>query len=143
MTPPTSNPLSTQTLDQRRAQHAWGAVQNIKNTLEKKAQKHYQGEAKKMPVRIMTAGLGQALAFIVAKSKGTKSALGQLHIDLSDWVIVKRPMQASKDNLLESVVHGSSDFLQQATNETLAYLSWLNRFLEAELGEVDTPEGDR
>ena len=118
------------TLDQRRARHAWEAVQSIAAT---KSKGDYIGEAKKLPARIMAAGLGPALAFIKAKAAKTKPALEQLHEDLTDWVIKQRPMAApAPKSLLESIVKGDTNFLRRATDETLAYLQWLNRFAESE-----------
>jgi CRISPR-associated protein Cmr5 len=119
------------TLDQRRAKHAWEAVQ-----AEKKAganAKKYGGQAKKLPTRIMTSGLGQALAFLHAKKYAP-----ELLKDIADWVLDKRGNPASsrpkpdEKALVEAIVKGDSDFLRRATDETLAYLQWLDRFAEAE-----------
>jgi CRISPR-associated protein Cmr5 len=116
------------TLDQKRAQHAWQAVQR----LDRADGKEYAGEAKKLPMRIMAAGLGQALAFLAAKAKDKKPSLRQLLDDLTAWVIRERPLSgAHPDSLLGSVIFGNSDFFRRATDETLAYLQWLNRFAEA------------
>ncbi len=126
----TSQSKST-TLDQRRAQHAWEAVEGLEQ-LDEGQRKEYAGEAKKLPVRIMASGLGQALAFILAKAKEKKHGLEKLHEDLTDWVLRQRLLAgASRDSLLESVIHGDAEFLRRATDEVLAYLQWLNRFAEA------------
>ena len=118
------------TLDQRRAKHAWEAIEAISS--DKNAAEEYAREAKKLPMRILTAGLGQALSFIDAKAHKKKKSLGQLHEDLSDWVIRKRPLPtASNRDLLRSIIEGDSVFLRRATDETLAYLQWLTRFAEA------------
>ena len=47
--------------------------------------KKFGGQAKKLPIRIMAAGLGQALAFLKAKDY----APGLL-AELADWVLIKR-----------------------------------------------------
>jgi len=125
-----------QTLDQLRAKHAWTRIKKLMEAFkDSKDQEEYAGEAKKLPMRIMASGLGQALAFILAKAnKGEKPKehLIQLHNDLSDWVIKNRGFKAAVPNsLLESVIQGDTDFLRLATDETLAYLQWLNRFAEA------------
>jgi len=124
------------TLEQRRARHAWEAVTSLRNdqgAYDDKAKK-YAREAKKLPMRIMASGLGQALAFIRSKEdKDDESKLGKLHKDLTDWVLKKRPLKAAKpESLMESILLGDSEFLRRATDETLAYLQWLNRFSEAE-----------
>lgn len=118
------------TLDQRRAAHAWEAVGRFKD--RKDDGKEYAGEAHKLPMRIMAAGLGQALAFILAKAREKKKNLKQLLDDLTDWVIRKRGLTGKKDTLLESIIDGDATFLRRATDEALAYLQWLNRFAEAE-----------
>ena len=128
------------------AGHAWqkvtsqAKVTSGQRSYDEKA-KEYAREAKKLPMRIMAAGLGQVLAFILAKAKDKKPNFKRLHEDLTDWVIKQRPMSAKKpDSLMESIVEGDSDFLRRATDEALAYLSWLNRFAEAEgLGEGEEP----
>jgi CRISPR-associated protein Cmr5 len=121
------------TPDQERANDAWNRIKSVKEQLSKDEQRDYAGEARKLPVRIMASGLGQALAFIRAKAASKKESLGRLHDDLSDWVLNTRlPAAKNPDGLLGAVIHGDSDFLRRATDETLAYLAWLNRFAEAE-----------
>lgn len=130
---------SRPTLEQRRAAHAWKAVTALAIRIEggrriyDGAAVEYEREAHKLPIRIIASGLGQALAFIEAKAKGKK--LDKLLKDLTDWA-KERPLPLKRpDSLLLSVVEGDSDFLRRATEETLAYLQWLNRFLEAEIGK--------
>ncbi|MBM4001268.1 MAG: type III-B CRISPR module-associated protein Cmr5 [Planctomycetes bacterium] len=129
---------SDHTVDQRRAAHAWEAIQRVKSDYDDRDRKEYGGHAKKLPIRIISAGLGQALAFLLAKANSPTSSdhkphVKQVHDELTDWVVKRRPMTASDpDSLLQSVINGDSDFLRQATDEVLAYLQWLNRFAEAE-----------
>ncbi len=122
---------STPTLDQRRANHAWNAVQQAKQKQghhEKQDPKKFGGQVKKLPTRILAAGLGQALAFLKAKDY----APGLL-AEVSDWINTRiPPRQKESNDLLERIVQGNSDFLRRATDEVLAYLLWLNRFAEAE-----------
>jgi CRISPR-associated protein Cmr5 len=129
----------TQTLDQKRAKHAWEAVRNLgkPNGQERKygeEAKTYGREAKKLPTRIMAAGLGQALAFLAAKSASEKKhSLSLLLRDLTKWVIEQRSLGSRRqESLLENILEGDADFLRRATDETLSYLVWLNRFAESE-----------
>jgi CRISPR-associated protein Cmr5 len=121
---------SKPTLDQRRAKHAWQAVTTAKN---EKDFKDFCMHAKRLPVRIMASGLGQALAFLKAKGYAP-----QLLRDIGDWVLDKRERPGSThpkpadDELIKRIIDGNSDFLRRATDETIAYLQWLNRFAEAE-----------
>jgi len=112
------------TLDQQRASHAWKTVSQAKNQMYEK----FVGQAKKLPVRVMASGLGQAMAFLKAKN----DAPG-LVAALSDWVASRLPPRPGEPrDLLDRIIHGNSDFLRRATDEVLAYLQWLNRFAEAE-----------
>jgi CRISPR-associated protein Cmr5 len=129
-----------QTFDQRRAKHAWAAVsafaavhvpkRNGKPAPDEAAKK-FGTQARKLPIRIMASGLGQALAFLVAK--GYCSELLQA---LNHWVLHKTDYDPAglppADALLREVVRQDSDYLRQQTAEALAYLQWLIRFAEAE-----------
>ena len=152
------------TLDQRRARHAWETIEAIRNN---PTRADIVRAAKKLPIRIMTAGLGHALAFVKAKGK-SKDLLDSV----SKWVLKERQgstpvvppvpkaeptgrttLTASskapariatgeEDDLLQSIVNGSSDDLRRHTAETLAWLGWFNRFAEAEYREDTEKEGD-
>lgn len=127
------------TLDQRRARHAWEGVQRAKQRQgahQQQDPKKFGGQAKKLPTRIMAAGLGQALAFLKAKAY----APGLL-LELTEWMKQRiPPKQGEPADLLERIIKGDSDFLRRATDEVLAYLIWLNRFAEAE-GLTEGEEG--
>lgn len=151
---------SQPTPDQLRAKHAWEVVQRIKPT---DGAKPFGGAARKLPVRIMASGLGQALAFLRAKDKTP-----ELLTALSDWVI-HRPKDGSprfavnqdrtpattpeeradagrvwagvQGKLLDAVIAGDADALRMYTAEALVYLQWLIRFCEAEKLTADE-EGD-
>lgn len=126
------------TLDQRRAQHAWEAVARIAE--RRNLQKAYRRETKRLPVRILTAGLGHALAFLNAKSN---DANDELLCDLADWVLEKRGQPNSVRErpkagaLIEKIINRDGIFLQTTTDEVLAYTHWLNRFAEAELEDEE------
>lgn len=125
------------TLDQRRARHAWESVARIKRR-PGDVQKAYRREAKRLPVRTLTAGVGHALAFLKAKAKNN-DANDELLRDVADWIIDKRKKPGSPDErpragaLIEKIVTGDGTFLQVTTDEVLAYMQWLTRFAEAEL----------
>lgn len=127
--------MSGATLDQKRAKHAWEKVTSFRKSDGKYGEdaKEYAREAKKLPMRIIAAGLGPALAFVLAKAKDKKPNIKKIHEHITDWVLRKYPIKAKKpESLLESIIGGDSDFLRRATDESLAYLQWLNRFAEAE-----------
>ncbi len=129
-----------QTLEQRRARHAWDAVQEANSA---NASKEYSREAKRLPVRILTAGLGHAIAFIAfADAKRAKSHC--VADDVSRWVLaVMKCGVAAKDEkqghaarqLIEQIIRNDADWLRRATEEALAYLRWLSRLAESSEGE--------
>ena len=126
------------TLEQRRAGHAWNAVAQVAD-LKGELQKSYRREAKRLPVRIRTAGLGHALAF--ANAKGCPLGKKLLR-DVAEWVLNKRngddsASRPAADALIEAIVNGSGTDLHLYTDETLAYLEWLTRFAEAKLEDDD------
>ncbi len=132
------------TVDQQRAKAAWNAIEDAKK-LKGDQPKAFGGHAKKLPMRIRAAGLGQALAFVRAKAhpKGetaeTKEGMVLLLDVLGSWVLSRVPSpNAGKDDnaLIEAILNGNSLFLRCAAAEAIAFLEWLNRFAEAE-GLVD------
>ncbi len=119
-------------LEQRRARHAWEAV---RASAGKRGQfEDYAREAKRLPVRIMTSGLGASLAFLNAKGKAAPAD------DVARWILDERGLasrhgargQTNTKDLIGEIVLGDSDFLRQVTEEAMRYLEWLTRFAEAE-----------
>ncbi|MGA7496519.1 MAG: type III-B CRISPR module-associated protein Cmr5 [Isosphaeraceae bacterium] len=125
-----------QTLDQRRAAHAWKVIQDVK-VAEPSARKEFKIQTKKLPVRIVTSGLGQSLAFLEAKGYAR-----HLREALDDWVKLPGGNRTARadDRLLMRIVQGSSDDLRFATAECLAYLVWLVRFADAEFRDIKEQE---
>jgi CRISPR-associated protein Cmr5 len=81
----------------------------------------------------MNSGLGQALAFLLAKDE-----CPDLIRAINHWVLFKQdyPRDIASlprpNLLLERVINGTSDELRWMTAEALSYLQWLVRFAEAE-----------
>src|SRR5438552_2399420 len=138
--------------DQRRASHAWEVVSCVveRHCPEDKgkgkrvpdeAAKKFGTQAKKLPTRVLAAGLGQALAFLYAKDDAPI-----LLQAINDWILNKpdhfdiKKAKEKKTLLHKLVSEWSSDDLRRATDEILAYMQWLNRFAEAE-GLTDTEGG--
>lgn len=130
---------SPPTLDQRRAQHAWKAVEKIRGQNDAN---DFADEAKRLPVRVKTAGLGQALAFLNAKSNG-KDYRDRLLKELGEWLLKERrlapwPKEASeRDAVIQAILNGDANLLRRATEEALLYLQWLTRFSQAEFETGD------
>ncbi len=126
------------TLDQLRAKHAWDAVKRAAKQKDN-VQQEYQRDVKRLPIRIQTAGLGQALGFLYAKSKSGTDAKSLLLKDLAKWLLVERGLGNQKGPapsscaILTAIVEGDAGFLRRTTGEALLYLQWLGRFTEVEL----------
>lgn len=131
-----------QTLDQKRASAAYELVERVSKQ-DESAKKKFKTQVKRMPVRIMTSGLGPSLAFLLPKDRAPELLKG-----LGGWISHPRfawakphPADPASDQLLLDILRGSTDFLRLATAETLAYLQWVGRFTEALLKDVKT-EGE-
>ncbi|MGI5939684.1 MAG: type III-B CRISPR module-associated protein Cmr5 [Thermoleophilia bacterium] len=126
----------SQSLDQRRAKHAWDVMQAAKTCED-------WGQVKKLPVRILSCGLVQSLAVLNAKGKSEAllSAIG-------DWILNKRKNPASTaeppspDKFISDIINEDSIYLRWATNESLAYLQWLVRFAKLEAESEGLTSGD-
>lgn len=137
-----------ETLEQRRSRHAWTAVQAVKGSRGKIDAGDYLREAKRLPVRIMTSGLGHAIAFLNAKrNEASNDARNQLTGDIARWLLKERGLGDGESTptgtvLIHEIVSRDASFLRRATDEVLSYLQWLTRFAEAEFSEEDG-SGDR
>jgi CRISPR-associated protein Cmr5 len=124
--------IETKTLDQERAAYAWDCIQAIVklqqsgNEKDQKAAREFGIQLKKLPTRILAAGLGQALAFLHAKGYAPK-----LVENLDNWLARRRAPDGAEASLLVRIIKGDADFQRYATAEVLAYLLWLVRFADA------------
>ena len=127
------------TLEQERAQQAWACVQEVTNKPQE-FKKKYGSLARKVPMLVLTNGLGQTLAFLKAKGKNDPADEHTvLFRHLSSWVLsqVTSSTTASNGDLLQWVLQNDSTAYRRATIESLAFLTWLKRFAEAELPTED------
>jgi CRISPR-associated protein Cmr5 len=106
--------MKEQTLDQKRAEHAFQLVLELK----------------------------RASMIDSKKVVEAKAIAPELRAGLADWIErcgVVGSAPADK-RLLIRVIQGDSDFLRYATAECLAYLQWLVRFTDAEFRDVPDQE---
>ena len=122
--------MSLRSLEQDRAAFAWAAVKAVK---DKNFEKDYKSLVKKVPVLIMTNGLGNTLGYL--KSKGKKHH-EELIGNINRWA-TKR--EFGGDDILEWIIDGGTSSFQvmQASREVLCMLNWLKRFATAELEGAD------
>ena len=129
------------TLDQLRAQAAWNAVAHVRQ-MKEDVREDYLRETKRLCVRIRTAGLGQALAFLYAK-KSDNDAKSQILRHLSTWLMQERNLGKWRSEYTEenavicAILNGDANFLRRTTEEAQHYLLWLTRFAQAELGGAE------
>lgn len=136
-------PPLQQTVEQRRAAHAWNRVTDFAGKHGKLAvRKSFVREAKRLPVRAQASGLGQALLFLKVKRKDEAGVA--VLAAVCDWLCgdagplpVPRPGDNAIAQVEATLRDGSSTLYRRATDEAQAYLQWLTRFAEAEFGEDD------
>jgi CRISPR-associated protein Cmr5 len=119
-----------QTIEQQRAAKAWELVNRVKQKAPKD-QKDYDSWVKKVPVLIFTNGLGQTAAFLKSKKDEEKQLL---YAHLSEWLtsqVAWSPQAQQRADLIDRLIHESSQNYRRATVEALAFLNWLKRFADA------------
>lgn len=106
-------------LDQIRAQNALGAAPHVQK-------KHVT----KLPALIVNNGLLAAAAFCDDKSKELRDAMDRVAEHLADKRIQRLTNKKTAKGLVEELTAPgvSSERLRLATDEALAYLSYLKRF---------------
>jgi CRISPR-associated protein Cmr5 len=122
-------------LEKGRAEFAYRCVEKAIEIFKdnSKKQKEYKSYARKIPTMILSNGLGQTLAFIKAKSeKG--NAYDLIYQQLTEYMksdhTARIKMPQEKNDLVEWVISCNSSTYRYITQEILAFLNWLKRFVE-------------
>lgn len=113
-----------QTLEQKRAQHAWEkAGEGIKQH-----GKDYMNDAKGLPALIMNSGLMQVMAYLQDKG-GRHHTLAQ---HLRDWLALQCKTPRDFDAFMEYLfkLQDARQF-QAITTEAFAWLKWLRQMAAA------------
>ncbi len=116
------------TLEQDRAKVAWEAIEDVRN---KNFEAKYSTLARKGATSVQSNGLGQTLAFWHAKGDTEHKTISG-HV--STWVMGQLQHEHSQGLLGWVMKSASIEEYRQATAEAMAFLVWLKRFAEAELG---------
>lgn len=128
---------SEPTLEQRRAAFALARVR----ANQKVALGNYVSYVSALPATIVMNGLGQALAFLLAKDRGNGHDHRRLYQDLAAWLSHQIPeLRAADDdldNVLRKLVEADQDVYLRAQAESIAYLSWLKQFARAYLDDTE------
>ncbi|MFQ3568279.1 MAG: type III-B CRISPR module-associated protein Cmr5 [Aggregatilineales bacterium] len=113
-----------QTLQQRRASSAYQQVESVG---AKSHKSEYGSLIRGLPAMIQTDGLGQSLAFLLAKGKPHHKEAYQ---HLQEWLSQEEQF-GFNGGLLQWLLEQDTSTYRQVTAEALAYLVWLKRFVEA------------
>lgn len=109
--------LNVQTLSQQRAKDAWEVAKKFQGD------KDFQMHAKRMPMRIRNAGLGQTAAYMKAKGEGIA-----VYQAVEAWL---RTQKLCQTDVLTDFRQNNAKAIRLMTAEALAYLEWLVRFADA------------
>lgn len=124
-------------LEKGRAEFAYECMMEIVNTTDEK-KKEYRSYIRRLPTMILTNGLGQALAFVVAKSENG-NAYELIYKQLTNYMkskyITKIQMPQDEKEFLKWVISCDSQTYRYITQEILAFLNWLKRFAEGMIEE--------
>ncbi len=125
-------------LEQRRAQFAWKCVNDAREATNNFDE--YCSLARSASATIQKSGLGQTIAFLLAKAT-PRSHHEVLAGQISTWLNERMELnlQGNPPNIMDWIVNGElSGFSQEkyrlATAEAIAWLTWLKRFAESEGG---------
>lgn len=112
-----------QTLEQKRAQHAWEKAQEGVHEFDK----DYVNDAKGLPALIMNSGLMQVMAFL--KDKGGRHETLAVH--LRDWLHQQCGTPSEFTDFMQYLMQANPHDFQAITTEAFAWLRWLRQMAPA------------
>jgi CRISPR-associated protein Cmr5 len=137
-------------LAQKRSQFAYGCATQGKSILnsfqindEYYKDDKYKSYVKKIPMMILTNGLGATFAFIYSKQKSydskknkkagekenPKNGYDLIYKQVDEW-LKKDYKQNNDDELIQWIIDQDSQSYRAVTNEVLALFNWLKRFAD-------------
>ena len=125
--PSADKPAPPVTLEQQRAQFAWGCAQSGVGAAGEK----YRNLAKAAPAMIMNNGLMQTLAFLNSKNERHHQALAR---HLRRWLSVRTggpDHDVGFEPAMKAMLGFGPDQYRQATDEALLILRWIRQFAAA------------
>lgn len=132
-----NNQTTLRGIEQGRASFAYTKVLEVRGSSDKK----YKSYVKKIPMLIKTNGLGATLAFIKSKNKNTEEgkAYKLVYDHLTEWLKAdQKKLIDIDDDLAKVVISLNSAEYRAVTNEVLAFVNWLCRFVD---GLIEGDEG--
>lgn len=130
-----------QTLEQKRAQYALDRVKRLGSECDEKKQEMFVSYAKSLTPMIITNGLGQSTAMLLAQAKGDKSDPHYLlYSCLQEWLCRDEPQAPyrGEPELIAAIVKNDRERYLWAQAEALALLEWLKKFAVAFLKNPDS-----
>lgn len=130
-------------IDRKRAEHALHTIERLPENVKK-----YTSYVKGLPPAILQNGLGQAMATLLAASKGKPAMQGGnvnkahrlLYNHVQQWLCNDDPQAPYREEgeiaadstlLMTRITEGDEPSYIRAQAEALAYLNWLKKFAVA------------
>jgi len=113
------------------------AYQKVEEASKQSFKKDYKTYVKKIPMMVLTNGLGATFAFVY--SKKNKEAYGLIYTQVDEW-LKKDYKQNNNDELVKWIIDQDSQSYRAVTNEVLALFNWLKRFADGMIEEVENGE---
>lgn len=139
----------TRNLDQTRAANALDVVAKLRQGSGDRQDRsewndRYASYVESLPATILTCGLGQACAMLLAAARGdAKDPHLALYRHLQDWLCRNESGAVyPAGDLLEAVVNGDRYLYLRAQAEALAWLQWLKKLAVAYLKRPKRTGGD-
>jgi len=118
------------------------AYKNAKTASEKNFKPEYKSLVLKSPTLVKNNGLLSTIAFLFSKRKNESGkAHALLYKQIAEWLKemgIVELSDGSHNNFAKELTELPPGKVRFATNETLAYLSWLKRFTEGLIDKEDT-----
>lgn len=135
------------TMDQRRAEDSLGKIKRLQDgDHSSKELDSYADYVENLPASILTNGLGQSLAQLLAAAKRGKKKDDPhywLYQDLQEWLCrddSQAPYSKPEDrDILQAITRSGRNHYMQAQAEALAWLEWHKKLAVAYLKQ---PEGE-
>jgi len=118
-------------IENGRARYAFTAVnQHIQN--KNVDSSNYKSYIKKIPAMIQVNGLGQTMAFCLAKKKEYKAIYDQIEnwIRMNNSELIKKYEPENRKEFIDVLVSMNSSDYRIVTTETMALLNWMRRFAD-------------
>jgi len=127
--------LSQRPLARKRAESAYNDVKNIILEKTPNFKSNYKSLVKKAPMWIKTQGLKEAMAFVFSK-KDSGNVHYHFYEQMYNWLNSQGFITCDNaKDFMENILELEPAFYRAATEESLAYLTWVRRFAEGLVGE--------